>query len=273
MDHATFHQFRELVYDHSGIDLTPGKEPLVRGRVSKRMRKLGIADELTYLEHVRRDKSGDELVLLLDAISTNVTHFFREPDHFDTLGRALQKWIAAGQRRFRIWSAACSSGQEPYSIGIAALEAAAQCQAANLDLRILATDISTRVLDIAERGCYSRRDAETIPATLQKRYFTFQGAKDERSLTAVDALRRLIVFRRLNLSKPPFPMQGPLDVAFCRNVMIYFDREVRGRLVAEIERLLKPGGLLLIGHAESLTGLNTGLKAVRPSVYRKDDDS
>src|SRR5205085_1968789 len=142
MNSATFAQFRKLVYQHSGIELGPGKEALVYGRVSKRMRTLGISDEKEYLDHILADATGDEIVLLLDAISTNFTQFFREPDHFTLLEKFLTDAVRRGQSKFRIWSAACSSGEEPYSIAMV-LQQVMDSAGRFADARILATDIST----------------------------------------------------------------------------------------------------------------------------------
>lgn len=266
METATFDKIRSLVYQQSGIDLAPGKEPLVRGRLGKRMRALGIADEAQYLRHVLNDASGDELVRLLDAISTNFTHFFREQDHFRVLESACREKLAENRGgRFRVWSAACSSGEEPYSIAMTILDSLADSPG---DARILATDISTRVLAQAVEGKYRQEEVSHIPAALRGQYFEHSRGP-EPIYQANEALRRMVTFRRMNLSKPPFPMQGPFDLIFCRNVMIYFDNTVRSRLLLEIERLLSPGGWLLVGHTESLAGIATGLKMISPSVYRK----
>jgi chemotaxis protein methyltransferase CheR len=272
MDSTTFAKFRQLVYEHSGIELGPGKEALVYGRVGKRMRTLGIRDEKAYLDHVLADATGDEVVHLLDAISTNFTSFFREPDHFKLLESFLTDALKRGQSRFRIWSAACSSGEEPYTIAMVAQEIM-ESMGRYPDLKILATDISTRVLDLARAGMYSSERAGEIPAALRSKYFQQQrGAKAE-TLCIADRLQQLIVFRRLNLAQTPYPMQGPFDVIFCRNVMIYFDKTVRTRIVREVERLLRPGGLLLIGHSESLAGIPSSLAHLRPSIYRREVDS
>lgn len=265
MNAHTFQQFRTLVYEHSGIDLAPGKEALVKGRVSKRMRHLGMSDERSYLKFVMGDSSGDEMVQLLDAISTNTTHFFREDRHFHYLTERLLAWRGAG-RALRIWSAASSTGEEPYSIAMTCAEAIGLRELAQRDVRILATDISTRVLRIARVGVYRISDLSSVPPALRQQYFE---PLDDEQAQVIDDLQQVIAFRRLNLSKPPFPMRGPFDVIFIRNVMIYFDRAVRARLIAEAERLLRVGGVLMIGHAESLSGIPTRLAMVTPSIYEK----
>ncbi len=270
MKTTIFSRFRDLIHEQSGIHLAAGKETLLHSRISKRMRRLGIQKAEAYLKHIADDRSGQEMIELLDAISTNVTYFFREPDHFDQLRAALAHWVDEGQRRFRLWSAACSYGQEPYTMAMTALDAFRDLRAEGIDLRVLATDISTKVLAAAQEGVYSAGDLEKVALDFRDRYFDKLSTEEgQRRFQVLPALRSRVTFRRLNLSRPPFPMQGPLDVVFCRNVMIYFDTQTRQRLVNEIERLLRPGGLMMIGHAESLIGLTTRLTAISPSVYQK----
>lgn len=264
MDRKIFEQFRDVIYQASGISLNEKKEALVSARVAKRMRALGLDSHNEYLQRVLNDSSGEEIVQLLDVISTNVTHFFRESHHFDLLAERFARDLSRGQRRFRFWSAGCSSGEEPYSLAMTLAEAGQGC---SLDVKILATDISTRILSRAMAGEYEAKKIETVPAALRGRYFFKQGVNGASSYSVNADLRKRIVFKRLNLSCPPFPMHGPMDAIFCRNVMIYFDNDVRRNLLREFARLLKPGGYLMVGHAESLTGILGGFKTVRPSVY------
>jgi len=211
------------------------------------------------------DRSGGELVQLLDAISTNVTHFFRESQHFDVLFELLKDWAAQGQKRFRLWCAAASSGEEPYTIAMILREALNS----NIDARLLATDISTRVLQQAQAGIYDNRHVDKIPPALLKKYFDKGQGAGQGRWAVRDTLKQLVKFGRLNLSVFPYPLNGPLDVIFCRNVMIYFDNDLRSKVLANMYKLLKPGGYLMVGHAESLTGLVSNFKNVRPSVYIK----
>jgi chemotaxis protein methyltransferase CheR len=266
MDQATFSAFRKVVYDTSGIALGANKEALVCARVAKRMRVLGITDYAAYLDHVLHDHSGEEIVQLINAISTNVTSFFREPDHFEFLAQAMSEWIADGQQRFRLWSSACSTGEEPYSMAITLLEAAGGLA---IDARILATDISTRVLAECDRGVYQREKLKDVSPALKSRYFELRDSRGRDAYAVRQDLKRLLLLRRLNLAKPPFPMKGPLDAVFCRNVMIYFDNSSKQSLLSEIHRLLKPGGYLFVGHAETLAGMRSQFKPVRPSIYAK----
>lgn len=265
MSRSTFQRFRALIYRLSGISLGEGKEGLIRSRVSKRMRALGLADYDEYLDRVVGDSSGDEIIHLLDVISTNVTSFFREEVHFQFLARLARGWAAENRGRLRLWSAACSSGEEPYSMAMSILGAT---DGRLLDLKILATDLSTRALERGHAGLYTPEKIAAVPRETRDRYFD----RDVRhpSLYRVGPdLRRVVTFARLNLSEPPFPMSGPFDAIFCRNVMIYFDAEVRRRLLIQMQRLLRPGGHLFVGHSESLSGLTAGLRSVQASVYVK----
>ncbi|NUM52768.1 MAG: methyltransferase domain-containing protein [Candidatus Hydrogenedentes bacterium] len=266
MERKTFDKFRSLIYQKCGIALGDQKEALVSARIAKRMCALNIESQEAYYNAVVKDTTGAELVRFIDAISTNYTSFFREPIHFDMLTRMLAAWKAQGQRRFRIWCAAASTGEEPYTLAITVNEAIGSL---GVDVKILATDISTRVLQKCQEGRYDGNRMSGVRHDLRHKYFEEVRENGQAVFEARDTLRTLLVFRRLNLSAPPFPMRGPFDAVFCRNVMIYFDSDVRTRLVSEIHRLLKPGGYLMVGHAESLTGLDTGFRPVRPSVYVK----
>ncbi|HVO19346.1 MAG TPA: protein-glutamate O-methyltransferase CheR [Anaeromyxobacter sp.] len=267
MEQDTFQQFQQLAYQKAGIFLRPGKAALVQARLAKRLRELGLATERDYLDHLKAD-GGDELVLFLDAISTNFTKFFREPDHFEALARDVEVLLSSGQARFRIWCAGCSSGEEPYTVAMV-LEPLLQAR----DWKVLATDISTRVLSRAAEGVYSEEEVEPIPAALRQRFLEPMGEEQGAARYAMARrLRERITFHRLNLANRPYPMKGPLDAVFCRNVMIYFDRPMRAGLVGEIERLLRPGAHLFIGHSETLNGIDTRLRSERPSVYRLPEE-
>lgn len=265
MDAKLFNQFKEIIKEQSGIELSQNKEALLTGRVGKRMRKLGIPDHKSYLKYLLDDENGDEMISLVDVISTNVTSFYREAVHFDFLKEQFKTWSTQGQKRFRIWSAAASSGEEPYTIAITALESLGE----KMDIKILATDISTVVLEKCNVGVYEEKKTEPIPPGLRSKYFIKQRNGDDNLYEVKPQLRKLMLFKRLNLTIQPYPMKGPLDVVFCRNVMIYFNSETRQKIISEIYRLTKPGGFLMVGHSESLTGLDTAFQIVKPSVYYK----
>lgn len=267
MDSQLFQRFCDIAYSKAGIKLRDGKEALVSSRVAKRLRALGLNDPGEYLQLLERDVSGDELVSFLDAISTNFTSFFREPSHFQRLQEFVDYRVKQGRKRIRIWCAAASSGEEPFTLAMTMAEAARD---ASLDWRILATDISTKILAIANAAVYEAPALKDVPRSLLSRYFIAADRKRsaEHQWQVCDALRERVVFKRLNLAKPPYPMPGPIDVVFCRNVMIYFDDPIRQGLVSEIDRLLSEDGLVCIGHSESLTGLQTKLTVIEPSVYQ-----
>lgn len=268
-----FETIRSLVRRIAGISLGDGKRDLVRSRLNKRLRTLGLASYHEYMELVRADGSGGEITHLLDAISTNVTHFFREPAHFEYLGELLKARAAAARpgdprRRLRVWSAGCSSGEEPYTIAMTVAEALGSL--AGWDVKVLATDISTNVLARAQRGVYTAEAVAKMPRPLVAKYFDTPGRRDQGGYVVKPALRGLVHFGRLNLMGP-WPMRGPFDAIFCRNVMIYFEKSTQADLVRRYGELLGPDGLLFIGHSENLTGFTHGFRTVRPTVYRKAD--
>jgi chemotaxis protein methyltransferase CheR len=267
MKETTFNQIRELVYERSGISLGDNKQALVRARIAKRMRHLNISDYSAYLHYVIEDNSGEEIQHMLDAISTNVTSFYREPAHFDFMQEVIGQWMGRGAKSLRFWSAACSTGEEPYTIAIEIREAIGS---RNIDARILATDISSRVLEISMLGQYSEDKIKPVPKVLRDRYFTRYKDGGKNIYAVRDSIKEMVVFRQFNLSAAPYPIKKPLDMIFCRNVMIYFDREVRTSLANEFYRLLKPGGYLMVGHAESITGLRGGFQCIKPSIYLKE---
>jgi len=268
MDKRTFNAFRDLIYEKSGITLGEGKEALVSARVGKRLRALGYEtykEYLTFLTGTSEDAES-EFIEFLDVISTNVTSFFRENDHFTFMADFVKQMVEEGQNRVRIWCAASSSGEEPYTIAMTFLENAGNFRG---DCRILATDISTRILRQARAGEYIEPKMQGVTPQLRQRYFTSTGKGPSRVYKVNDTLASMVTFSRLNLSKPPFPMKGPFDLIFCRNVMIYFDNIVRKRLMEEFVRLLRPGGYLLVGHSESMAGMLCNMVPVKPSVYLK----
>ncbi|MFK7930351.1 MAG: protein-glutamate O-methyltransferase CheR [Myxococcota bacterium] len=196
----------------------------------------------------------------INAVTTNTTYFFREPDHFDTIRDAIASRVAAGQRRFRLWCAASSSGQEPYTLAMVLYRSFTEQY---LDLAILATDIDTDILKRAHAGVYPTSALDKVPKEYQST--CFEPHPD--GVRVIEPVRQLVRFGQLNLDKAPYRMAGPLDLIICRNVMIYFDEATRRVLVGQFERLLSPTGLLVIGHSESLQGLGSRFQNVEPSVY------
>ncbi|HEY1174268.1 MAG TPA: protein-glutamate O-methyltransferase CheR [Verrucomicrobiae bacterium] len=257
----------DLIYERSGIRLHEGKKPLIRARLGKRMRALGIEDLGTYCDHLRSREGENELTHTVDALTTNFTSFLREEQHFKTLvNEALPSVIKPGQKAFKVWSAACSTGEEPYSIAIYLAEHFPLAQGWNWE--VLATDISTKALDKAKAGVYASDRLNTLPPEWLRRHFQ-RGEKQWAGYYRVKpALAARIKFMQLNLLGD-YPFSGPFETIFCRNVMIYFDRPTQHGLVNHLHSCLGPGGWLMVGHSESLTGLSTPLKCIRPSIYRR----
>lgn len=269
---ATYARIRDLVYQRCGIALGDQKEALVRARLNKLVRKRGLPSYDAYISEIEQDAGGDGLSELIDAISTNTTHLFRESTHFDLLTQLLHEWSAqaAGTRQTRrIWSAACSSGEEPYTIAMTCEDALAGHP--NLECKILATDISTRILAQAMSPRFDESRLGPTPAAFKSRYLTRGQDGSGVYYEPVPALRQRITFSHFNLMTPKFPFRNGFDVIFCRNVMIYFDRPTQEALVARMTTVLRPGGYLLIGHSESLNAIQHTLSYVRPAVYRRSD--
>ena len=261
-----FHKVKDLLYSVCGINLQPGKEGLVKARLSRRLRSLNLNDYDAYLSYVKQDESGRELSMMVDALTTNKTDFFREPQHFDFLRQSVLPGLAQANRPLRFWSAACSSGEEPYSLAIQLFEALPNLN--RMDAGILATDISSDILKKARRAVYTPEVLQGLSEARLRRYFARQKNGPTITYQVHDQIRNLIHFARLNLMQP-WPMKGPFDVIFCRNVMIYFDQSTRQQLIQRFYELLRPGGYLFIGHSESLTGIAGSFRYIQPATYLK----
>ncbi len=257
-----FEKFRRLAYDKFGLNLTGAKHDLVAARLGKKLRELKIPTYKAYYDHVVADRSGESLIALIDALSTNHTSFLREASHFDFLLTRVLPGLRQ-RKSIDIWSAPCSTGEEPYSIAVTMLEQLGLPP--KPALRILATDISTKALAVAKRGAYPADKLGSMPMPLIRKYFTQTGPG---SFQISAEIRRMIEFERANLVEP---MHGnrAFPIIFCRNMMIYFDKPTQERVVASLSQFLEPGGYLMIGHSESLMGVRHGLEYVRPAVYRK----
>jgi chemotaxis protein methyltransferase CheR len=264
-----FHQFRNLAHQEFGLDLPEGKEQLVASRLRKKMRELNLDSFQAYYRHIVDDRTGVALTAMIDALTTNHTSFFREPAHFDFLRQVVLPGL-----RFRslieIWSAACSTGEEPYSIAFCLLDELGIDRSSRL--RILATDISTRVLDAARNAVYPAERFQGIPPEQLRPYLLRGEGKQKDRYLVKRQVRAAIEFRRANLMEK-ISQFGEFSVIFCRNVMIYFDRSTQQDLVKRLGGCLEPGGYLFIGHAESLGGIEHALEYVRPAVYRKPDNA
>ncbi len=265
---AEFARYQTLVNREAGIWLAPVKKALLVGRLARRLRELGIASYGAYYERVADDAA--ERIRMLDAICTNETHFFREPRHFEFLEeRVYPAWRAeadAGRRprRVRVWSAACSTGEEPYTIAMSLLSAFAS----GWELEVLGSDLSTKVLDRASAGIWPIEKAKEIPEERLKAFMLKGFGAQEGLMKAGPELRAVVRVARVNLVGDAWP-PGPFDLVFCRNVLIYFDRATKRRVVDRLVERLDARGYLFLGHAESLGGFATSARPVMPTVYAR----
>jgi chemotaxis protein methyltransferase CheR len=259
----------KLVYDRAGIRLHDGKRELITARLQKRLRLLGLASYSEYLERLQKDTSGDEMVAFLDAIATNHTSFYREEQHFAYLReRVLPALLAQpGRRDVRVWSAACSTGEEPYTLAITLGDS---LPGGMDDVNVFASDLSSKALATARGGVYKLDRVRGIPTEVLRRHFE-RGMGAQEGLARVSpALRRRVEFAQLNLLEIG-DLGQRFAVIFCRNVMIYFDRIVQQRVVSMLERHLEPNGYLFISHSESLNGITHSLRWLAPAVYQRRD--
>jgi len=261
-----FGLFQSLIYQQVGISLDTPKKTLLTSRLGKRLRELQLPSYQAYYDRVSGKGGEEELTRLVDLISTNKTDFFREPVHFDFLREHVLPQVQA-TRTLRIWSSAASSGEEPYTIAMTLNDAIPDHT--RWDLKILASDISTRVLAKAASGIYDQERVEQLPQDVVRRHFLRGKGEQVGKLKVRRHLAELISFRRINLMAPAFPIRTPLDVIFCRNVLIYFDRPTQAALMGKFFRYLRPGGYLFIGHSESLQWIEHQFTFIKPTIYQK----
>ncbi|MBL0161722.1 MAG: protein-glutamate O-methyltransferase CheR [Bryobacterales bacterium] len=262
---SEFREIQSMAHDIFGLELKTGKEALVGARLGKRVRELGLKDISDYLGHVKQDHSGLELAGLIDALTTNFTSFLREPVHFKLLRDRILPGLA-GRQTYQIWSAGCSTGEEPYSILFETAETLGDTKLGAM--KLLATDISTRALKAASEGIFPVARLKELPDSWRKRYFQRGTGQQEGMVRVRPEWRARVQFERLNLMEDLSRMPR-CAVIFCRNVMIYFDKPTQERLVGQFAARLDPGGWLLIGHSEGLMGVRHDLEYVMPAVYRK----
>ena len=264
-----YQKISELAHQHFGLDLGCGKQGLVASRLGKILRELGLKSFQQYYDYVKADHSGVALAGMVDQLTTNHTSFFREPRHFDFLRKTIFP-ILHTRSRIDIWSAACSSGEEAYSIAMSLLEESPREAAAKV--RIKATDISTRVIEKAKRGIYSTERFEGISPAMLQSYLLKGHNEAGETLRFKSDIRSMIEFNHLNLMDK-LPEQYTCSVIFCRNIMIYFDKPTQKSLVQRLSEHLEHGGYLFIGHSESLNHISHGLDYVCPATYRKPSRS
>jgi chemotaxis protein methyltransferase CheR len=266
-----FKLFQKLIEEQAGIFLAPVKKALLEARLSKRIKELGLASFSAYYTHVVEDRDGNELVEMLDRITTNETQFFREARQFEFLSQlVVHDWTAQADagfrpRQIRAWSAGCSSGEEPYSLAMILWQHFPP--SAGWEIEILATDISTRVLDRARQGIWPIEKAKDIPPEYLRSFMLKGTGKQEGKMKAGAAIRSMIRFERLNLNDDVYPVTSLFDLILCRNVLIYFDTERRARIVDRLLERLSPAGFFFVGHAERLNGLSNRVVSILPTIY------
>lgn len=266
-----FNQLTKIVYSQCGINLTAAKKVMLESRLSKRLRTLQISSFKQYIEFVSSKEGIDnELIHMIDVVTTNKTDFFREPHHFEYLkSNILPEHIHASKQTIKVWSAACSTGEEPYTLAMVLQEFAHQH--AGFSYSILASDISTQVLQKAAVGIYNMRGVEGLPLAIKQKYLLKSKDKEKPTVRIIPTLREKVNFLRVNLMENVNSWNIPdgLDIIFCRNVLIYFDRETQLEVVKKLTQKLKPGGYFFIGHSESLHAFQLPIAQVRPTIFIK----
>lgn len=264
-----FGNIRRLVSEHTGISLSDAKKNMVYSRLSRRLRQVGLNDFDSYLKYLKEEDAADELVQFTNAITTNLTSFFREQHHFEYLSKTLLPEVMKHNDhtgKIRIWSAGCSTGEEPYSIAMTIKETIPD--SAGWDIRILATDLDSNVLETARSGIYSEERVNGIPKSMVKRWFLRGKNQHTGKIRAHPALRDMITFGQLNLMKQ-WPVKGPIDIIFCRNVVIYFDKPTQQVLFDRYANVLANHGHLFLGHSETMFKVKNRFELIGKTVYRK----
>ena len=268
---AEFARLSAFIYNVAGIKMPPAKRIMLQSRLQKRLRELGMDSFKEYTEDVLSERGKqEELIQMLDVVSTNKTDFFREPVHFDFLRETIlpAHYQASGARPIKIWSAACSSGEEPYTIAMTIAEYC-RIKGVQYDYSIVGTDISTKVLKMAENAVYKMDKIEGMPLEILHRYFLRSKDRANPTVRVIPELRRHVKVQRMNFMDETYPINETFDVVFCRNVLIYFDRPTQEKVIGKLCTKLKQGGYFFLGHSESIMNMSLPLQAVRPTIFRK----
>ncbi|RIV80188.1 chemotaxis protein CheR [Aurantiacibacter xanthus] len=269
MSPRNFARLASFIHSETGIKMPHNKLTMLEGRLRRRVRATGVADLNAYCELLFDPGCHEEeTVHLINAVTTNKTDFFREPRHFDYLTQAiLPELKARGSRRIRVWSAACSTGAEPYTLAMLLDDFAEQHGGPTYG--ILATDLDTQVLEVARRGIYPAELVQPVPERLRSRYVMQPLQKGHGDVRIVPALRSAIGYARLNLMDDHYPVGDPMDIIFCRNVLIYFDKPTQEQVVSKLCDRLRVGGWLVVGHSESIAGMNLPVEQVSNNVFKR----
>jgi chemotaxis protein methyltransferase CheR len=270
---ADFQRLAVYIQRIAGIKMPPVKHSMVEGRLRRRVAALGAPSFSAYCDQVfTQGEDGEELVNLIDAVTTNKTDFFREPQHFETLTAAVLPGLDTARRPVKIWSAACSTGAEAYTLAMVLSEFMARQRGNFLAMpapAILATDLCTTVLETARRGIYPHAMIAPVPPELRQRYVSRGRGAQANMVRIVPALRAMVRFGQMNLMLPRYPVEADFDIIFCRNVLIYFDRETQIAVLRRLCDRLAPGGVLAVGHAEAVQNLDLPLAAIGHTIFRK----
>lgn len=266
-----FSRLSSFIYEQCGIKMPPAKKTMLEARLQKRLRALALPSFSDYCDYLfSQEGLRNELIMMVDLVTTNKTDFFREPDHFSYLvNTAIPEWQnkTGGRRPLHIWSAGCSTGEEPYTLAMVLSEVAAAQD--GFSYQIMATDISTRVLEKARKGVYDEERIDPVPMQLRRKYLLRSKDRTNPLVRIAPELRARVRFGRLNFMDSDFGFREQLDIIFCRNVIIYFDRQTQEKLLNKFHGHLRTGGWIFMGHSETLNGLDVPLVQVHPTVYRK----
>ncbi len=264
-----FNKLSSFIYSNYGIKMPYAKKSMLQARLQSRLRETGMESFKEYCDYVFSSSDDLEIVHMIDVVSTNKTDFFREATHFDFMNSVILPEFSENNQgeKLNIWSSACSSGEEVYTIAMAIEEFSSDKK--NLNYSILGTDISSRVLQKAQDGVYHEERIATIPLALKRKYFLKSKLRENPKVKVVNELRQKASYQRLNLMDAVYNVPKNFDVVFCRNVLIYFDRKTQEEVINKLCAHLKPDGYFFLGHSESVTGINVPLKQIKPTIYRK----
>ena len=273
MSNDDFKKLSSFIYREYGIKMPEVKKTMLQSRLHKRLRELNITSYKEYVDYLfSTEGQQSEVIHMIDMVSTNKTDFFREPVHFDFMHSDVLPELLYGEkpnRSIKIWSAGCSSGEEPYTIGMSIHEFALQNPGLYFDYSILATDISTRVLKTAVEAIYKENRVEMLPLNIKKKYLLKSKDRTNPTVRIIPDIRRKITFQRLNFMDNYYQVPENFDIIFCRNVLIYFDRETQEKVINRLCTKLRPNGIFFLGHSESITNYNVPLKQLKPTIFRK----
>lgn len=265
-----FKRLASYIERNVGIKMPEQKILMMQARLSSRLNALNMTSFADYVDYVLSGENNEEVLHMIDVMTTNLTHFFREPTHFEFLSnRVLTEYIADKKTSIKLWSAGCSTGQEPYTLAIVIKEFLRKNKISHFDFSILATDISTRVLDKAEKAVYPAESVAKVPLTVKKSYF-LKSKNSEKPLVRIKPeIRNKINFKRVNFIDSDYGFKETFQIIFCRNVLIYFDKDIQKKVLEKFMTYLEPGGYLFLGHSETVMNMDLPLKTVSPTVFQK----